>query len=154
MLDTLIARISQLSVKMRLYKSYLQPKNEPNQLSDRQVLILELLKDQGSMSLVALCSVLKCYGQSTISADIKTLRADRGFVQIIVKDDARIHLFTLTATGHEKVDNFRCQRAKLYAPVAKVLPTKPEERKIIQDTVDAAIENLDEELGRLDVGSG
>lgn len=145
-IESVMTDINRLSIKMRLLKMHYAKENIILEFNDRQVLILELLSDQRQMNLIELCNILKDAGQSTISADLKMFRVDKKLVEIIVGQDGRVHLFTLTKEGQDRVKEIRNQRLKCYASVAETLPNDPEKLKIVRDIITDALGVIDRKL--------
>lgn len=152
MINNLLVGISRLSVKMRILKTHYGAGTDVAELNDRQVLILEILADQSPMSVSDLAKKFKGVAQSTISADIKALRAfGDGFVEIqLGQQDMRKHMVTLTNLGHQKVTEIRNQRAETYAPLVKALPTDAKKAQVVDEIVNNTIRLIDEVLASLD----
>ena len=156
MAKNLLVGISQLSVKMRLLKAYYGAGSDAGELNDRQVLILEILANQGPMSVTDLAKRFRGVAQSTISADMKALRLPgKGLVEIqLGQQDMRKHMVTLTESGQQKVKDIRHAQADTYAPLAEALPKDVEKAQVVEDVVNNAIRLVDEVLASLDDDQG
>lgn len=145
----LMADISALSVKMRLLKArYSKAKD----LTDRQILELELFRDVGKdLSLASLSQRLKIGSQSTLAGDIKALRL-QGYIERKIKQDdtdGRTHYFVLTDAGKSYVDFLREQRNRTYAPLAKAIATE-DEALVVYTVVKRATAEVNKELDKFD----
>lgn len=116
-------------------------------LKDREILILELLKTQGAMSMTELSNFFPGVKQSTLSTDIKKLRTELDFIDMKVdKNDMRIHLIELSEKGIDKINEIKAQRGKSYIPLAKAIGTNPDEIELVDKMVKRAISLVDQEI--------
>lgn len=156
--NDLLAGISQLSVKMRMLKACFGASSDAAELNDRQVLILEILAEQGPLSIAELTRRLHAdrVAQSTISSDVKKWRQDENpLVEIqLDQDDIRKHLVTLTEAGKQKLAEIRQHRQKMFAELAKAMPSDPKKVKAVKEVIDNAIRFVDEKLASLDNDHG
>ena len=156
--NALLVGIGKLSVKMRMLKAYYGSSSDAAELNDRQVLILEILADQGPLSITELTRRLHGdrVAQSTISSDVKGWRlADNPLVEIqLDQEDIRKHLVTLTEMGRQKVDEIRQQRQNAFAELAKAMPQDPEKVQAVKEVIDNAIRFVDEKLASFDNDHG
>lgn len=148
MTNDLLLGISQLSVRMRLLRAHYAATSSVAELNDRQVLLLEILADQGSMSVTDLTKRFRGVAQSTISSDIKGLRsADKRLLEVqLDQHDMRKHIVALTEAGQNKVLEVRRQRAQTFAPLARALPKEPAASQMLDNVVRDAIRFIDEVL--------
>ncbi len=150
----LAAQILQLSVKMRLLKARHGAGSSVSELKDRDVLILELLSERGSMSVTELCKSFRGIGQSTLSADVKRLRIEKGLVEkTLGREDERVRVISLTESGREKVNELGTQRRKTYAALMKGIGDDPDELEVLETIVERATREIEQELAALECGS-
>lgn len=147
MMEALFHNIARLSIKMRIYRAIQAAGTEAGELKDRELLILEILKMQGPMSMGDLLRFFSGVKQSTLSTDVKRLRSELELVDMRVdRNDMRIHLIELSPRGEEKVREIQAQRAKTYHPLAKAIGGEPGELALLNRVVERAIRLVDEEI--------
>ena len=141
MIHQLFSDIAKLGIKMRIYRAIQIADSDAGALKDREILILELLKTQGSMSMTELSRFFPGVKQSTLSMDIKKLRSELDLIDMKVdKKDMRIHLIELSEKGFEKVNQIKAQRGKSYIPLANAIGNDPDEIKLLNKVVTRAVE--------------
>ena len=149
MVEQLFTNIAKLGIKMRIYRAIQIADSDAGNLKDREILILELLKTQGPMSMGDLLRFFPGVKQSTLSIDIKKLRTELDLVDMTVdKKDMRIHLIELSEKGVDKVKEIQAQRAKSYIPLATAIGNDTDEIKLLNTVVDRATALVDEEINR------
>ncbi|MBS3756179.1 MAG: hypothetical protein KGY56_10830 [Desulfobacterales bacterium] len=149
MIQTLFTNIARLSIKMRIYRAVQAAQSETGELKDRELLILEILKTQGPMSMTDLLRFFPGVKQSTLSTDVKRLRSQLELVDMKVdRNDMRIHLIELSEKGEEKVKEIQDQRAKTYQPLATAIGNEPDELALLNRVVERAIDLVDREVTR------
>jgi len=148
-MDTLFTNIARLGIKMRIFKAIQVADSDTSQLKEREILILELLKIQGSMSMTQLSHFFPGLKLSSLSMDIKRLRVELGLIHIKVgKSDMRMHMIELSEKGYDKVAELRAQRGKSYAPLAEAIGTNPADLKILNRVVEKAIVLVENEINK------
>ncbi len=148
-MDTLFTNIARLGIKMRIFKAIQIADSDTAQLKEREILILELLKIQGSMSMTQLSHFFPGLKLSTLSMDVKRLRVDLGLIHIKVgKSDMRIHLIELSDKGYEKVAELRAQRGKSYVPLAEAIGKNPADLDVLNRVVEKAIVLVEKEINK------
>jgi len=148
-MNSLFTNIARLSIKMRIFKAIQNAESDTGQLKDREILILELLKIQGSMSMTQLSHFFPGLKLSTLSMDVKRLRVELGLIHIKVdKNDMRIHLITLSEKGYDKVAEIRAQTGKSYAPLAAAIGKNPADMEVLNRVVEKTIVLLEKEINK------
>ncbi|MDA8402618.1 MAG: hypothetical protein M0Z56_00255 [Desulfobacteraceae bacterium] len=143
----LFTSIAKLGTKMRIYRAIQVADSEAGALKDREILILELLKSIGSMSMTDLWRFFPGVKLSTLSTDIKKLRVDMELISMKEgKKDMRVHLIELSEKGVEKVREIKTQRAMSYIPLAKAIGKNPKEIELLDAIVNRAIALVEEEI--------
>jgi DNA-binding MarR family transcriptional regulator len=149
MMNNLFTNIARLGIKMRIFRAIQIDDSETAQLKDREILILELLKIQGSMSMTQLSHFFPGLKLSTLSMDVKRLRGELGLIHIKVdKKDMRIHLIELSNKGHDKVAELRDQKGKSYLPLAEAIGNKPADLEVLNRVVEKAIVLVENEINK------
>ena len=147
MVQSLFSNIAKLGIKMRIYRAIQIADSDAGALKDRDILILELLNTQGSMSMTELSRFFPGVKQSTLSTDIKKLRSEMDLIDMKVdKNDMRIHLIELSEKGFEKVNQIKAQRATSYIPLSKAIGNDPDEINLLNRVVTRAIDLVDKEI--------
>lgn len=147
MINQLFTDIAKLGTKMRIYLAIQSADSESGTLKDREILILELLKSQGPMSMTELSRFFPGVKLSTLSTDIKKLRVELDLIHMKVgRKDMRVHLIELSEKGIEKVREIKAQKAKSYIPLAKAIGKNTEEIELLHKIVNRAITLVDEEI--------
>jgi DNA-binding MarR family transcriptional regulator len=147
MMNSLFTNIARLSIKMRIFRAIQAADSDAGQLKDREILILELLKIQGSMSMTQLSHFFPGLKLSTLSMDVKKLRVELGLIHIKVdKTDMRIHLITLSKKGYDKVAELRAQTGKTYVPLAAAIGKNPADLDVLSRVVEKAIVLVEKEI--------
>jgi DNA-binding MarR family transcriptional regulator len=147
MINGLFTNIAKLGIKMRIYRAVQIADSDAGVLKDREILILELLKTQGSMSMTDLSQFFPGVKQSTLSTDIKKLRTELDLIDMkVAKNDMRIHLIELSDKGLEKINEIKAQRAKSYIPLAEAIGNDPDEIALLNKVVTRAIALVDREI--------
>lgn len=148
-MDTLFTNIARLGIKMRIFKAIQVADSDTAQLKEREILILELLKIQGSMSMTQLSHFFPGLKLSTLSMDIKRLRVELGLIHIKVgKSDMRMHMIELSGKGYDKVAELRDQRGKSYVPLAEAIGNNPADLDILNRVVEKAIVLVEKEINK------
>ena len=146
-MNSLFTNIARLSIKMRIFRAIQAADSDAGQLKDREILILELLKIQGSMSMTQLSHFFPGLKLSTLSMDVKKLRVELGLIHIKVdKTDMRIHLITLSKKGYDKVAELRAQTGKTYVPLAAAIGKNPADLDVLSRVVEKAIVLVEKEI--------
>lgn len=147
MINGLFTNIAKLGIKMRIYRAVQIADSDAGMLKDREILILELLKTQGAMSMTELSNFFPGVKQSTLSTDIKKLRTELDLIDMTVdKNDMRIHLIELSEKGLEKINEIKSQRARTYIPLAEAIGSDPDEIELMNKVVERAIALVDREI--------
>ena len=147
MITDLLTDIAKLGIKMRIFRAIQMADSDAGILKDREILILEILKTQGPMSMTELSNFFPGVRQSTLSTDIKKLRTELDLIDMKVdKNDMRIHLIELSDKGSEKIDEIKSQRARSFIPLAKAIGTDPDEITFMNQVVRRAIALVDQEI--------
>jgi DNA-binding MarR family transcriptional regulator len=147
-MNTLFTNIARLGIKMRIYRAIQSASSQAGELKERETLILELLKIQGSMSMTQLSHFFPGVNLSTLSMDVKRLR-NLDLIDVKVdKNDMRIHLIELSENGFDKVAEVRAQRAKSYIPLASAIGKKPDELELLNRVVEKAIVLVEKEINK------
>jgi DNA-binding MarR family transcriptional regulator len=148
MMNGLFTNIAKLGIKMRIYRAIQIADSETGELKDREILILELLKIQGSMSMTQLSHFFPGVKLSTLSTDIRKLRGLDLIDVKVDKKDMRIHLIELSDRGYDKVAELRAQNAKSYIPLAEAIGKNQADLDVLNRVVEKAIVLVEKEINK------
>ena len=141
-------KVGRLSSKMRLLKALQSAGSETSELKDREILLLELLGSQGPVTVTVIRKYFPNIAASTISADLKKLRIDLGYIKKRLGiEDERTHLVELTPKGLEKVREISEKRLQMFKPIATSFQERPNALDVISDFLDLAVSKVDQALG-------
>jgi len=148
-MNELFTKIAKLGIKIRIYRAIQIADSEAGELKDREILILELLKVQGSMSMSELLRFFPGVKLSTLSMDIKKLRSEMDLIDIHVdKNDMRIHNIELSDRGYDKVAEIRAQRARSLMPLAAAIGNNAPEIELLNKVIDKTIVLVEDEINK------
>ena len=142
-----IDKVGQLSAKMRFLKALQGAGNETSELKDREILLLEVIGSQSPITVTDIRKHFPNIGPSTISADLKKLRVDLGYIEKKFGiEDERTHLVELTPKGVEKVKEISEKRLQVYRPLVACFQERPEAVGVLSDFLDLTLNKVDQAL--------
>ena len=140
--------IRDLAFRMRLIKASQEEQVGQYCLSERELLILELLSENGPMSVSQLALADPTASDSTISTTITGLWRNKKMVtKTISPDDQRTTIVGLTEKGRKIIDVLNKQRADRFKAFIDAIDLTDDEEQVILDVFNRAIKFLDERLG-------
>lgn len=145
--------IYDLAFRVRLFiASKLSEENRVNDLSDREVLLLELIDIKGSMNISEIGNFYPKVSNSTISTTISKLWKEKKLVdKNILPEDQRITAVSLTDEGRKVLGQIKKNQTDVFNSVAESLGLSAEQDQPFQQILEKSIEFFDELLGlRLD----
>lgn len=144
--------IYEMSLRVRLFRMFTGPESIPGNLTDREILILELLSMKESMSISEIGALCPTVSGSTISTTITKLWKENGLVnKQILPENQRVTAVSLTDEGIRVAGEIKRAKAKLYSTIAESLELSPEEEVLFQKVMANAILYFDR---KLDMGPG
>ena len=145
--------IYDLAFRVRLFiASKLSEENRVNDLSDREVLLLELIDIKGSMNISEIGNFYPKVSNSTISTTISKLWKEKKLVdKNILPEDQRITAVSLTDEGRKVLGQIKKNQTDVFNSVAESLGLSAEQDQPFQQILEKSIVFFDELLGlRLD----
>ncbi|MFA5424221.1 MAG: winged helix-turn-helix transcriptional regulator [Phycisphaerae bacterium] len=137
-----------LSNRMLTFKATQEAQGEDAEVSQREFLILELLKEKGTMNVSDISEAVPNVSYSTISTDLTRLWRDKKFVsKNIEPDNQRVTLVTLTEKGKKAVEQMQSKRTELMNQLYKALNTTKEEEQVLIRVSERATKYFDKLLG-------
>jgi DNA-binding MarR family transcriptional regulator len=140
--------IDELGMRMRLLRATQENGAEMAELSERDILLLELLDGRGRMTVSEIMGACPHVCESTISTNITKLWRGKKLVsKNINPDNQRITFVELTDKGREVLRVVRQQRAERMAAMFRAMEFTDEERQMMERVTSRAITYFDEYLG-------
>lgn len=140
--------IDEISLRMRLIKAAEEANTPLDDLTDREVLILELLNERGKLSISEIAAAFSRVAASTISVTITKLWRGKGLVvKTIPPGNQRVTTVELSAKGKEAVAAIKRGRAERYRTLIRALDMEAEEHELLKSIVARAVEHFDQRLG-------
>lgn len=143
----LIKAMRDLTLRMRLLKANQEEQVGQACLTEREVLILELLHKNGPMSVSQLSLADVGASDSTISSTITRLWRDRKLVtKTISPENQRTTIIGLTDEGRNIVDIINTQRNERFKTFYEAINLSCDEEEAMLNVLHRAINFLDERL--------
>ena len=117
------------------------------ELTMRDVLILDLLRQQGSMTVSQISKAVPDVAGSTVSINITKLWREKKFVSKTKKyDDQRTTIVVLTDKGKEAIELFNNRREETFNVLFQALNLSGDEEQVIANVIERAIKFFDKNL--------
>lgn len=142
--------IYDFSLKMRLLKATQESVTGDEGVSEREILLMEILAERGKTTISTLASALPIVSESTISTDITRLWRAKELVTKNVSDrDQRITTTELTPKGKQLLDWIKTKRAERSATLLRAIGITAKEREVCERILTRAVQYLDTQLTAL-----
>ena len=140
--------MDELGLRMRLFRASQENGAEMSELSERDILLLELLDGHGRMTVSEIAAAYPHVSESTISTDITHLWRNKKLVsKTINPDNQRITFVEITDKGKEVLNLVRQQRSERMATLFRAMGFTDEEREVMKRLTFRAVTYFDEYLG-------
>ena len=140
--------IDELGLRMRLMRAQQENGAEMAELSERDILLLELLDGRGRMTVSEIAAAYPHVSESTISTDITHLWRNRKLVsKTINPDNQRVTFVELTDKGKESLTLVRQQRTERLTTLFRAMEFTDEEREVMERVTSRAVAYFDDYLG-------
>jgi DNA-binding MarR family transcriptional regulator len=140
--------IDDLSMRLRLVRAAQEGMSQNEDLSERDILLLELLSSRGKMAVSEISAAYPNVSESTISTNITKLWKNKKLVsKTINPENQRVTFVDLTDKGREVLSVIKQQRGERMAILFRAMKFSDEERTMMEQVVARAIEFFDEHLG-------
>jgi DNA-binding MarR family transcriptional regulator len=137
-----------LSRRMLTLKATQEDQTFEGAVGEREVMILGLLKEKGTMSVSEIAEEIPNVSYSTISTDITKLWREKKFVdKSIDPDNQRVTLVKLTEKGRKAIELIQKKRNERMNQLYEALNTTKKEEEIIIRVSNRATEHFDKLLG-------
>ena len=132
-----------IGLRSRLYNESKKSEENIDQLSARDLLILELLDEEKETTIGELAEKFPGSSQSTISQYITNLYK-KGYVDKIIKiENQKKRYVTLKPEGKRVLKKIKKEEFELYSNFKKTLDLTPEEEEIFNKVADKTLTFLD-----------
>ncbi len=150
----LVKAMHDLTFRMRLLKAGQEEQQVGKVcLTEREMLILELLAENGPMSVSKLSLADPDASDSTISSTITGLWRSKLVTKRISPENQRTTIIGLTETGRKAIEGFIRQREDRLQAFCEAISTTDDEEEIMLNVFTRAINFFDERLGIQSVNS-
>ncbi len=148
-MDTSLAKgIEELSLRMRLMRAAQEEASNTNELTEREAMILGLLREVGPRAVSQIAQCYPNFGESTISTDITRLWRDKGMVsKNISPQNQRTTIVELTEKGKNAIDLYFSRRAERFKALLQAVEVSDSEKKILLKVINRAVSFFDKHLG-------
>jgi len=149
--------MDELGLRMRLLRASQENGAPMGELSERDILLLELLDGHGRMTVSEIAASYPHVSESTISTDITNLWREKKLVsKTINPDNQRVTFVEITDKGKELLTVIKQQRSERIATLFRAMGFSDEEREVMKRLTSRAIMYFDEYLGltRKEAGAG
>ena len=137
-----------LSRRMLTLKATQEDQAGEGAVGEREVMILGLLKEKGTMSISEIAEEIPNVSYSTISTDITKLWREKKLVnKSIDPDNQRVTLVKLTEKGRKAIELIQKKRNERMNQLYEALNTTKEEEEIIIRVSNRATKHFDKLLG-------
>jgi DNA-binding MarR family transcriptional regulator len=140
--------MDELGLRMRLLRASQENGAQIGELSERDILLLEMLDGHGRMTVSKIAAAYPHVSESTISTDITKLWREKGLVsKAINPDNQRVTFVEMTEKGREMLRVIKQQRSERIATLFRAMGFTDEEREVMKRLTARAITYFDEYLG-------
>jgi DNA-binding MarR family transcriptional regulator len=140
--------IHELSLRMRMIRAIQEDSAPDGALTERESLILQLLKERGQMTVMQIAEALPNVSESTVSMTITKLWRKLGLVsKTISPENQRITLVELTAKGEVELEKIFDQRSQRLKALFDSINMTDQERQALVSVCQRGVKALDELLG-------
>ncbi len=140
--------VRDLTFRMRLLKAMQEDQVEEDNLSERELLILELLNEKGEMPVSQVAAADPGASESTTSNTITKLWRDKKMVtKTISPENQRTTIVGLTEKGRKTIEVFNKQRDERFKTLFEAINVTDGEKEALLNVLRRATEFFDKHLG-------
>jgi len=149
MVPDLEKAIHEINSRMRLLKTLQEDSSNVEDLTERDIMILGLLSEQGRMNVSQISSAEPNVSDSTISTNITKLWRDKKMVSKTVSpENQRTTIVELTDKGRKAIELVNQQRAERFKTLLRAIEMTDDEKEVFTRVLTRAITFLDKHLGK------
>ena len=140
--------VQELSLRMRLIRWMQDEKSTTKDVSEREVLLLQLISEKGRMRVTEIAAAYPNVSESTISTDLTRLWRDKGLIEKTINPkNQRQTLVELTDKGKKVLADVMKTRAAAFNALFHALQVSDDEREVLIRICTRAVKYMDEHLG-------
>jgi DNA-binding MarR family transcriptional regulator len=140
--------VLELNGQMRLLKASQEDGSNSEGLSERDILLLELLSSKGRMSVSQLAAAFGKVSGSTISTSITRLWREKKMVsKAISPENQRVTMVELTDKGRKSLEAIRQQQSERFKALFRAIDVNDGEREVFVRILKRAIKFFNEYPG-------
>jgi len=140
--------IHELSLRMRLFRAMQEEDSSEDGLTERDLMILELLNSRGKLTVSEVAAAYSNVSFSTISTDITKLWRDKQMLsKTINPKNQRVTVVELTDKGKEAIEASTKQRAERYQRLFEAIKATQQEKEILVRIIERAVMFFDKNFG-------
>ncbi|MHC4720853.1 MAG: MarR family winged helix-turn-helix transcriptional regulator, partial [Planctomycetota bacterium] len=125
-----------------------EEKSSSEGLTERDVIILELLKERGKMTISQIAQAYPTISDSTISTNITKLwRDNKTVTKTISPENQRTTIVELTDEGKKAIELIKQQRAERYQTLFTAINVTDDEKEVFTKILMRAVAFFDKYLG-------
>jgi len=152
--DKLVKAFSELSLRMRLIKSIQEEKSSTSEITDREILVLELLDRAGTLTVSQIAALHPNVSESTISTTITRLWRDKKLVsKTICPENQRVTNVELTDKGRKELEIYAAHQSVRYKVLLKAMQISENEGQMFFEIISRANKVFDRHLAKDEVAS-
>ena len=145
--------INELSLRMRMLRAIQEDSAPADAFTERESLILQLLNQQGQMTVTQIADAWPNVSESTISMTITKLWRKRGLVsKTIDPQNQRSTIVKLTEKGEKELDTFMQQRSQRLKALFDSVQMTDVERTALVSICQRGVKVLDQYLNSKSAG--
>ncbi len=138
--------VHELSLRMRMIRAIQEDAERNDALTERESLILHLLKDRGQMTVMQVAEAWPNVSESTVSMTITKLWRNSMVSKAISPENQRITLVDLTDKGRAELDNIFKQRSIRIKTLFDSINMTNEEKQVLISICQRGVKVLDQFL--------
>ena len=124
--------IREISLRMRLLRAMQEERSHSDDLTERDVMILELLNERGRMTVSQIAAADPNVSDSTISTNVTRLWRDKKMVsKTISPENQRITVVELTDKGKKAIELVNKQRAERFQALFEAIKVSDDEKQVL-----------------------
>lgn len=140
--------ILDISFKMRLLKAMQEDTSSSGGLTERDLMILELLHNRGKMTVSEIAAADSNVSYSTISTNVTKLWRDGKMLsKTISPENQRVTTVELTDKGKETVEVYNRLRTERFQVLFDAIEVTEDEKQVLLNIIARAISSFDKFLG-------
>ena len=136
-----------MDLRVRVMKSSLRSEKRIGDLTDREILLIELLGSKSDMNISEICKLYPQVSASTISTTITKLWKEKGLlIKKILPENQRVTIVNLTKQGKRVLEEIRAMNIALYSTIEDSLGMTAKELNWLSERIEKAIEFFDKQF--------